>query len=286
MPNEPSLPDVVRTVADVTAIDKAARKFELPCGRGVMVWRSWGVGPPVVLLHGGSGSWNHWVRNIPALVARGKEVWVPDLPGFGESARPAVGGDADALPGPMEAALQALLGDTAIDLVGFSFGAMVAAFVAADRPASVRRLVLVGAPALGINPGWRLVLRAWSHLEAGDALDAAHRANLATLMLARPESIDELALALHAHNLPRDRMKMRRISRTEILRETIRRVHCPVFGIWGAEDVLYRGVQERLAPALSEAPDFRGLTLIPAAGHWVQFENPIEFNQALTMALD
>src|SRR3546814_1155899 len=41
-----------------------------PCGDGQMVWRLWGEGPPLVLLHGGSGSWTHWFRNIPALARR------------------------------------------------------------------------------------------------------------------------------------------------------------------------------------------------------------------------
>ena len=250
-----------------------------------MVWRCWGAGAPVALLHGGSGSWNHWVRNIAALAAGGRQVWVPDLPGFGESARPAVGKDADALSAPVEAALQALLGDIALDLVAFSFGAMVAAFIAEQRPARVRRLVLVGAPALGIKAASPLVLRPWSHLPPGEARDAAHRVNLERLMLANPESIDELALALHRENLPRDRMRLRRISRTDILLKTLRKIRCPVFGIWGAEDVLYRGVQDQLAPALSVAADFRGLTLIPGAGHWVQFERPEAFNHALRLAL-
>src|SRR3546814_6277896 len=40
------------------------------CGDGQMVWRLWGEGPPLVLLHGGSGSWTHWFRNIPALARR------------------------------------------------------------------------------------------------------------------------------------------------------------------------------------------------------------------------
>ena len=48
-----------------------------------MVWRVWGSGEPLVLFHGGSGSWTHWIRNIPEL-SRHYELWVPDIPGLGE----------------------------------------------------------------------------------------------------------------------------------------------------------------------------------------------------------
>ncbi|MGT2492391.1 alpha/beta fold hydrolase [Cupriavidus basilensis] len=34
-----------------------------------VVWRRFGEGRPVILLHGGHGSWLHWVRNIEALAA-------------------------------------------------------------------------------------------------------------------------------------------------------------------------------------------------------------------------
>jgi 2-hydroxy-6-oxonona-2,4-dienedioate hydrolase len=286
MPDTLSIPRAILSLSDVAAVDEAARRFEVPSGQGSMVWRCWGEGEPLVLLHGGSGSWTHWVRNIGALLRNGRQVWVPDLPGFGESARPAVGGDADALPGPVEAALQALLGDLPVDLVGFSFGSMVAAFVAAQRPERVRRLVLAGAPALGVGSESRLVLRPWSHLPPGEELEAAHRTNLAIIMLSRPEAVDDLALAIHSTNLARDRMKRRRISRTDILRRTLAEVRCPVYGIWGSEDALYRGVIERLAPALAEAArDFRGLTLIEGAGHWVQFECADKFDRALAEAL-
>ena len=281
----PSLPPTVRSLADVALIEAAARRYELPCGEGTMAWRRWGEGEPVVLFHGGSGSWNHWVRNIAALVAAGRQVWIPDLPGSGESAPPPTGGDADALPEPMEAALQDLLGDTPVDLVGFSFGSMVATFIAARWPQRVRRLVLSGAPALGLNPDWKPSLKPWVHLEPGPELDRTHRANLAALMLAQPESVDELAVALHAENLPRDRMRSRRISRTDVIRRTLPDVRCPVFGIWGEEDVLYRGLQDRLAPALAIAPDFRWLRLVPEAGHWVQFERAEAYDEALAEAL-
>jgi len=52
-----------------------------------MVWRVWGGGPPLVLLHGGTGSWMHWIRNIEEL-ARDFTVVAPDIPGSGESASP------------------------------------------------------------------------------------------------------------------------------------------------------------------------------------------------------
>ncbi|HMA07763.1 MAG TPA: alpha/beta fold hydrolase, partial [Ramlibacter sp.] len=47
-------------------------------------WHRIGAGSPLVLLHGGNGSWLHWVRNIEAL-AEQHELWLPDLPGCGDS---------------------------------------------------------------------------------------------------------------------------------------------------------------------------------------------------------
>ena len=123
------------------------------------VWHRWGDGEPVVLLHGGAGSWTHWARNIGALVAAGRCVLAADLPGFGDSAPPPSGRDADALPQPVEQGLRELLGAAPCDLVGFSFGSMVASFLAAQQPGRVRRLVLVGAPALSSEPMTRLGLR-------------------------------------------------------------------------------------------------------------------------------
>ncbi len=52
-----------------------------------MVWRVWGEGEPLVLFHGGSGSWTHWIRNIAEL-SRHYELWVADIPGLGDSTMP------------------------------------------------------------------------------------------------------------------------------------------------------------------------------------------------------
>ena len=92
---------------EVDALRRAAERSETPCGDGAMVWQRWGPrgGKPVLLLHGGSGSWTHWVRNIEPLARPAMTVWVPDLPGFGDSAAPPDGHDADVLPGWLERGL-------------------------------------------------------------------------------------------------------------------------------------------------------------------------------------
>ncbi|MES2384897.1 MAG: alpha/beta fold hydrolase [Pseudomonadota bacterium] len=269
-----------------------ATRLETPCGEGRMVWHRWppadapGQHRPVVLLHGGSGSWTHWLRNIEALVASGREVLAADLPGFGDSALPPRGRDADALPEPVEAGLRSLLGDGACDMVGFSFGGMVAGLLAAQFPARAARLVLVAAPGLGLAVRNSITLTAWRHLSDPAEREAVHRGNLAALMLYRPEAISALALRLHTDNTLRDRMKGRRLAYTDILARALENVSCPVFAIYGREDALYRQRQEALAPALQAAPDFRGMHWVEGAGHWVQFEQPEAFDALLLALLD
>src|SRR5262245_48383414 len=86
MQDRPPFPDT-SSAATVDALARTARKFRTPCSSGTMVWRVWGAGEPLVLFHGGSGSWTHWIRTIPEL-SRHYELWVPDIPGLGDSAMP------------------------------------------------------------------------------------------------------------------------------------------------------------------------------------------------------
>ena len=282
--------DSMQFPVEVQALLKTAMRQETSCGTGSMVWHGWGQAScnpahaPVVLLHGGSGSWTHWLRNIAVLVGSGRWVLAPDLPGFGDSASPLTGNDADVLPELVEQGMQHLLGREACDLVGFSFGGMVAGLLAEQFPGRVARLVLVGAPGLGIDPEKAIRLNAWRHL-AEPERDEVHRSNLATMMFFRPDSTTETALRLHMANVLRDRMQGRKLSRTDLLARSLAQVLCPVYGIYGLEDALFRGRIQALEPALRHAPDFRTLTLIEAAGHWVQYEQADAFNEALQAAL-
>lgn len=272
---------------EVAALQHSAERAETACGNGTVVWRRWGTprGKPVLLLHGGSGSWTHWLRNIEPLARAGHAVWVPDLPGFGESAAPPDGDDADVLPGWLERGLESLIGGAPLDMVGFSFGGLVAGLWAQAMPARVARLVLVGSPSLSAELLPPLELQRWDLLPAGAPSLAAHRHNLLQLMLTQESSASEMAVALHAHNVERDRLRKRRLMLTDALVPVLAALRCPLHGIWGAMDVLYRHRLPLIHRVLSSAPGFRSLELLPDAGHWVQFEAAEAFNAALERAL-
>lgn len=271
-----------------------ARRLTTPCGAGELVWHVWEPEgdartdvPPLVLLHGGSGSWTHWVKNILPLVDAGRSVYAVDLPGFGESDPPPGGSDADVMVEPLAAGLRQLLPGEAVDLVGFSFGGMTAGLLLAAHPELARRLVLVGAPAMGVVPGRQFELKAWRHLKTPQEQAEVHRHNLGVLMLHDHDLIDGLALEVHIANVQRDRLARRRLAHTDILARSLPRVRCPVHTIYGAHDAIYRQYIHQLEGAYAAAaPDFRGMQLIEGAGHWVQFEAPEAFDAALAKALN
>jgi 2-hydroxy-6-oxonona-2,4-dienedioate hydrolase len=267
------------------ALDAQSNRVAIPYTHGHLVFRIWGEGDPVVLLHGGSGSWKHWVKNVTALVASGRQVLVPDMPGFGESAAPLVGQDADVLAEPIAWAIQQIIPNRAFDLVAFSFGSMVAAQMAVSDTMHVRKLILTGSPALGINELRPFKLKPWNDLPEGFARDAIHKHNLGVLMLSSLQAVDDLALEIHRSNLALDRMKRRRLAYTDFLLQLLRKVQCPVFGIWGALDILYKGNHAAVEKALAQSPNFQRLEFIEHAGHWVQFEYPDAYNAALISAL-
>lgn len=99
-------------------------------------------GPPLVLVHGMALS-GRYMLPTAGLFSTTHRVYVPDLPGFGDSDKPAhvldVPALADALAGWMEAA-----GVVRADLLGNSFGCQIIADLAARHPERVRRTVLQG----------------------------------------------------------------------------------------------------------------------------------------------
>jgi pimeloyl-ACP methyl ester carboxylesterase len=103
-----------------------------------------GKGEPLLLLHGGLGLIDMFGPVLPAL-ANAREVIGVDLQGHGRTALGERPMSVEALGDDM-AALVTALGYSQVDVLGYSFGGMVAFRMAAQRPESVRRLVIASAP--------------------------------------------------------------------------------------------------------------------------------------------
>ena len=221
------------------------QRYELP---GRMIWHAWGAdtAPTILLLHGGSGSWTHWIRNIQPLVAEGYRVLAVDLPGFGDSDAPANGGDADALVEPLHAAWQLMRQHDNNILMGFSFGGMTGGFIAAHNPERIHRLLLIGIPALGLFAGAQSLRGLRADMTVQERADVM-RHNLLKMMLHHPESINDETVVMQDANVSRDRMRRRRIARSDVLLHLQQRWTCPVYTFWGEHDVLYTGRTVRAA---------------------------------------
>jgi len=266
-------------------LEAAGERLETPCGEGSVVWRAWGQGPDLVLLHGGYGSWAHWIRNVQPL-AQDFRVLAPDIPGFGHSADPPDPYSAESIGAILSQGLNLIATAEAPRFVaGFSFGGVIAGHLAAQQGQQVSRLVLVGAGGLGARRGEMPNLIARTPDMTLTQTQAAHRRNLEILMLADPASVDDLALEIQVHNTRLHRVKSRPISATDTLARILPQATARLGAIWGARDATagrYLGQRERILRAIKPGLDFR---VIPDAGHWVMYEAPDAFVSELRSLL-
>lgn len=251
------------------------------CGGAQVVWRQFGQGSPLVLLHGGHGSWMHWVRNIEAL-GRQHTLWVPDMPGFGESGT--LDGDPygtdrfEGLIDALTAGLDNLLGSSSkFGLAGFSFGGPIAAHLAASLP-NVDRLALLGSAGHGGARRQAVKMVDWRTEDRGQ-MRAALRHNLGALMLHDEASIDALALDLYERMCKATRFHSKSLSRKPLLGEALSSFSGPTLLLWGEHDVTVQPAEA--AQQLAGEASHRDWCLVPGAGHWVQYERPQEVNQLL-----
>jgi 2-hydroxy-6-oxonona-2,4-dienedioate hydrolase len=266
-------------------VDSRSRRLRTPFDGGEMMWRLWGSGPAIMLLHGGHGSWTHWIRNVAEL-AKDHTVLAPDMPGYGESDAPAEPYTPMSLAASIAHGLDAVLGPaTALSIIGFSFGATVGGYVASLRRGSIRQLVLVGAGGLALPSPEREALRNWRLAKSDGAREAAHRSNLAALMIADPARIDDLAVYVQNANTRRTRINSRQFGPQNLLAKVLTSLHIPLAGIWGSRDATALGYISAREAFLRELDPAAPFVQVEGAGHWVQYEDPIAFNQALAGAL-
>ena len=207
--------------------------------------------PPLVCVHGLSGSSRWWARVVAPLEGLGPVVAI-DVP---RSLRPSE------IAGWLAGRIEEL--EQPVDLAGHSLGALVSVRVAGLRPELVRRLVLVSPP--GIRPRRSPLAYVWPLAR--------------TVAQTRPAFLARLTydgLRAGPRTLARGGWHVAGADVTAELADVAARTLL----VWGARD---RVVPVEEAPAwLARLRDAR-LVVIPGAGHIPRVESPDELAAAIGM---
>ena len=270
----------------IDTLDNTATRRTTPVGDGDLIWRIWGSGEPLLLLHGGTGSWMHWMRNIEDL-SRDYMLLVPDIPGSGESAAPELPTDVEKVAATLLAGVDAILGkERHFAVAAFSMGGLIAGYVAKLADERVTSLVLVGAVGTTARRGVMAPMRSWRRLPTDDAKREAHRINLGILMVRDPDAIGEDAVYMQHHNAERSRVRGKHINPTGDLSKTLPEFKGRLASIWGEHDATAGPYLYERREKLEQFKPGASFDVIPGAGHWVQYEAADAFNRLLRRRLN
>ncbi|MFA5707062.1 alpha/beta fold hydrolase [Mycolicibacterium sp.] len=256
-----------------------------------------GSGPAVVMLHGGgpgATGVSNYSRNIDAL-AQHFRVIVPDMPGYGRSAK---GVDQRDPFGYLADMIRGLLYELRIDaahLVGNSYGGSAALRLALDTPDRVTRLVLMGPGGIGTTRGLPTAgLNSLLNYYGGDGpsrdkLEAFIRHYLVYDGASVPEelidlryqaSIDPEVVADPPLRRPSGRSALRTLWRMDLTRDArLKDLQTPTLVLWGRDDKVNKPSG---GPVLLDMLPNAQLVMTSRTGHWMQWERAGLFNELVT----
>ncbi len=241
-----------------------------------------GAGENLLLVHGGTGSRKHWIRNTEAL-AKHYRVWAIDLPGFGESPDVPAGVESAQYIDYVYEQLQTLpFTHEPFFLGAFSFGSVVSSGLAIQFGERIKKMSVIGPAGFGIKRAVPIDTR--SMRSAGNSIEAQNevmRHNLNAIMLYDPASITDEMLAMHRVHINQTRFDSRPLSLSPLLLANLKQLSCPLQILWGEHDqYAHPKLDERMQLTQHALPTAR-LAKIARAGHWAQYENAEDVNRAM-----
>ena len=247
-----------------------------------VAWRESGPAtlPTALFLHGLGGSRTAWEPQLEALSeVRRCVAW--DAPGYGASKQAPEPLTFDALADVAMGLLDRLAIDRA-DIVGMSFGGMIAQHLALHHPGRVRTLALIStSPKFGLDgtrpDEWRAARLA--PLDAGVAPKDMARAILTALAApdAEQAAIQQAVRAMERVPAAGLRSAIECLV-THDTRERLKEIQAPTIVLVGERDA---ETPVAYASALADGIPGARLTVIPGAGHLLNVEAPDAVNAAL-----
>ncbi|MEM0989427.1 MAG: alpha/beta hydrolase [Pseudomonadota bacterium] len=255
---------------------------------GGVAYREFGAGPPLVLFHGGAGSWQHWVLNVDALAVRFRVIAL-DQPSYGDSQTIPWETDVPDYLALCFAALEEVTtGAPRVHLAGFSFGGFIASDMAVRLGPRLAALSMTGGAGYGkpLGRGFTLGSRrkmaeALGREPKAVELRAMHAENLAKLMIWDREKIDDWAIDMQVSNVARTRFDSRKLSWMDGTPDRLGSIKAPTFIVYGEHDAArIPPIPERFDRCRAAKPDVQ-THIIPDCGHWAMYEAPATVNQLL-----
>jgi len=227
-----------------------------------------GEGPPIVMVHGLLiGSLASWYFTAAPALARSHRVRMFDLRGHGRSERVKTGYDVRTLADDL-AAIAEDLGP--VDVVGHSWGALVAIRFALEHPARVRRLAIVEAP---LPPASAVDMTAFLNAEPGRWLDALP-APLRDAAASGRRQADRLIKSLEFLVLESSLLDDLR-AEPDIPDDALARIRCPTLVAYGDNSACLPAGR-RIAAAIPGAK----LSVLPG-GHYIHLDARAQLTAAL-----
>lgn len=219
------------------------------------------AGPVVVLIHGLGGRAEDWRDLAPYLAKAGFRVYLPDLLGYGRSAKPAdfsysVHDETAVVIGFLDA-----LKLSQVDLGGWSMGGAIVQHVAADHPGRVRRLMLFDSTGLFVLPKWDIRLFTPSTSPELNQLDA--------LLMPHPPTIPgfvarDILRVSNARAWIIHRAINSMLTGQDATDKLLPQLKMPVLLVWGAEDQIMPLSQGETIHRLVPHSEF---DILPGCGH-------------------
>lgn len=247
-----------------------------------------GTGPPLLMLHGFTGSSENWIVHLPVL-ARQFQVITVDVLGHGRSPSPT-----DITPYRMDNVAQSIiqiiqkLGTGPVNLLGYSMGGRLAFYIAVHYPEIVQRLILESS-----SPGLADAAERDARRQRDNDLADWIEANGIEAFVYRWEKLSLWDSQKQLSAAQQTALRQQRLGNNSTgLSNSLRgmgtgtqpslwahlpRLNIPVHLITGKLDTKFVRINTDMASKIPQATH----EIISGCGHMVHLERPLPFQQAV-----
>lgn len=242
-----------------------------------------GEGEPVILLHGGGGHAETWVRNLLPLSERFRVLAI-DYLGHGFTDKPAITYDMEAFSRHLLDFMDAADVERGC-LIGESQGGQISVYTTHHHPERVSKLGLIvgGIPSNehGYTTGMHQ-LDALTKAAVGDPTRETIRKRMEWLFhdpATLPDELVDIRLKIYTNPEYRERVQGFIRMRGYDLIPKIPKLQAPMLFFWTTHNPT---CPWHVAEKVHQSVPGSRFVLLDKAAHWPQFEQPAEFNRVLT----